>query len=52
MSEKTRLLIKCVDFYIDTLTQNGAKCPTIEEMREIVKLDEIKTSLASPKESK
>jgi hypothetical protein len=49
VSEKTKLIIKCIEFYIDSITQNGSVCPSIEQMREIVKLDEIKTSLISPK---
>lgn len=52
LSEKTQLILKCVDFYINTLTDGGSKCPTIEQMKEIVKLDDIKTSLSAPKPAK
>ena len=48
-TEKQRLIIKCIDYYIFGLTDGGKKCPTIEEMKEIVKLDEIRTSLTAPK---
>lgn len=49
ISEKTQLILKCIDFYINHLTDEGKKCPAIEEMKEIVKLDEVKTSLTAPK---
>ena len=52
LTEKQKLIIKCLDFYVSTLTDGNTKCPTIEQMREIVKIDEIKTSIAAPKEAK
>ena len=51
MNDKTTLIIKCLDFYIDSVTENNTKCPTIEQMKEIVKIDEIKTSLTKDKNS-
>lgn len=52
LTEKQKLIIKCLDFYVSTLTDGNTKCPTIDQMREIVKIDEIKTSLTTPKEAK
>lgn len=51
MNDKTTLIIKCVDFYINSITENNSKCPSIEQMKEIIKLDEIKTSLTKDKSS-
>jgi hypothetical protein len=51
MNDKTTLIIKCIDFYISSITENNTKCPTIEQMKEIVKLDEIKGSLTKDKTS-
>jgi len=36
-----QLITKCIKFYIASVTENGKKCPTVEEMREIVQLDDI-----------
>lgn len=52
LNEKTKLIVKCIDFYINYITSSGEKCPSISEMREIVKLDDIKLSITSPKENK
>lgn len=49
MNEKTILILKCIDFYIETVTEQGKKCPSIEQMKEIVKLDDIKNSLTKDK---
>ena len=35
------LIIKCIRFYIDHLTEKGEKCPPVDDMREIVQLDDI-----------
>ena len=43
--DTTQLIVKCVQFYIDAITQKGSKCPTVDEMREIIKLDDIIKSL-------
>ncbi len=48
----TQLLIKCIKFYIDTVTEQGKRCPTIEEMKEIVQLDDIKNELIAKFTSK
>ncbi len=37
----TELIIKCINFYISSITEEGKRCPTIEQMREIIKLDDI-----------
>ena len=50
MNDKTLLIIKCIDLYINSVTENNTKCPTIEQMKEIVKLDEIKNSLSKSKD--
>jgi len=39
--ETTRLIIKCIQFYIDYVTNDGTKCPSVDEMKEIVKLDDV-----------
>ena len=52
MSEKTTLIVKCIDFYINKITDNQSVCPSIDEMREIVKLEDIKESLNTPKSDK
>lgn len=39
--QTTDLIIKCIQFYIDCITVNGSKCPSMDEMRELVKLDDI-----------
>lgn len=44
-NETRTLILKCVDFYINSITDTGTKCPTVEHMREIVKLEDIKASL-------
>lgn len=49
MNDKTSLIIKCIDFYINTITENNTICPSIEQMKEIVKLDDIKNSLNKDK---
>jgi hypothetical protein len=41
----TQLLIKVIKFYIEMKTDNGKKCPTVDEMREIVQLDDISKGL-------
>ncbi len=50
-SEKSQLIVKCIDFYVNSLTENESKCPSVDEMREIVKLDDIKTSLSQSKKA-
>lgn len=52
ISDKTKLIVKCIEYYINSLTDSGNKCPSIEGMKEIVKLDEIKNSLTTPKDNK
>ena len=49
-TETRTLLLKCVDFYIDSMTEKGTKCPTVEQMREIVNLEDIKTTLVKKAE--
>jgi len=44
-NENRTLILKCVDFYVNALTESGSKCPTVEQMREIVKLEDIKATL-------
>jgi len=44
----SELIQKCIKFYTDNLTRNrdgSERCPTIDEMREIVQLDDITKSL-------
>jgi hypothetical protein len=36
-----QLITKCIKFYIASITADGKKCPTVDEMREIVQLDDI-----------
>ena len=46
--ENTKLILKCIKFYIDNITENGKtciKCPTIDQMREIIQIDDIIKSL-------
>ena len=43
--ENSKLIVKCIKFYIASVTENGKKCPTVDEMREIVQLDDILKSL-------
>lgn len=35
------LIAKCIRFYIDYITDKATKCPTVDEMREIVQCDDI-----------
>jgi len=41
-----QLIVKCLNFYINTITENGKKCPTVEDMREIVQIDDIIKALS------
>ena len=36
-----QLIIKCLKFYVDSITKLNTKCPSIDEMREIVQIDDI-----------
>ena len=35
-AETTALIVKCIKFYSDSITEKGSKCPSVDEMREIV----------------
>lgn len=41
----TQLIMKCIKYYINAITEEGKKCPTVDQMREIVQLDDIVKSL-------
>jgi hypothetical protein len=41
----SELLYKVCKQYIDAKTQNGSVCPTMDDMREIVQLDDINKGL-------
>lgn len=45
--DTTLLIIKCIKFYMDNITAAGTKCPTVDQMREIIKLDDILKNLTS-----
>lgn len=45
--DTTVLIIKCIKFYIDNMTAAGTKCPTVDQMREIIKLDDILKNLTA-----
>ena len=45
--ETTELIKKCIKHYIDSVTEGGTKCPSIEEMKEIIKLDDIINSISN-----
>lgn len=42
---------KVFDLYVDSLTEGGKKCPSVDAMREIVILDDIKQSLSQSKKT-
>lgn len=44
------LLAKVIAFYISMKTDDGKKCPTIDEMKEIVQLDGINKGLVATKD--
>ena len=43
--EQLELMVKCIKFYISHLTANGEQCPSVDDMREIVQLDDISKGL-------
>jgi hypothetical protein len=51
VNKKSELMKKVFDLYVDSLTEGGKKCPSVDAMREIVILDDIKQSLSQSKKT-
>lgn len=43
----SELLIRVISYYVTQLTDGGKKCPTVDQMREIVQLDDITKTLTA-----